>query len=223
MPDPENCANYFRCVLGELKREQCAPGLHWDASRGICDWPAAAKCQAATGNAVYSYRLQFIRTEARYSSMNIDREEISVFCSVVRLDSTTHKPSWTTTVTSTTSRKPTTSFSWTSSEHTTRHPSTQSPTTTEHSILRPGKSCEHGQYYPYPNSCTNFLVCVNGDLISQQCGPGLNWNRDKSMCDWAFKNPCVEKPMKSASLIAAGGKSTVSSGKHLFLRSFTLN
>ncbi|XP_076244080.1 putative chitinase 10 [Calliopsis andreniformis] len=169
IPDPDNCGNYFRCVLGELKREQCAPGLHWDASRGICDWPATAKCQPGT-------------------------------------DSTTHKPTWsttmktTTTTRSTTPKKPTTSI-WSSTQSSTQRPSTLHPITS-------GKSCEHGQYYPYPDSCTNFLVCVNGNLISQQCGPGLNWNKEKSMCDWAFKNPCVEKPAKSASLIAANAKSS---------------
>lgn len=57
VPDPDNCNNYFRCVLGELQREQCAPGLHWDARRRICDWPAAAKCQAETGQFPHSYRM----------------------------------------------------------------------------------------------------------------------------------------------------------------------
>ncbi|XP_043252760.1 probable chitinase 10 [Colletes gigas] len=168
LPDPSNCGNYYRCVLGELKREQCAPGLHWDARRGICDWPAAAKCQ--TGN-----------------------------------NSATKKPSWTTTMKSTTSR-PTTSrpITWSTSRATT---TTQRPITTENPNGRPEKTCEHGQYYAYPNSCTNFLVCVNGNLVPQQCGPGLNWHNERSMCDWAFKNPCVEKPMKSASIVASGSKS----------------
>lgn len=66
---------------------------------------------------------------------------------------------------------------------------------------KPQKPCENGQYYPYPDSCTSFLVCVNGDLVSQQCGPGLNWNTEKNMCDWAFKNPCSEKPHKNALLM----------------------
>lgn len=48
--DPGRCKNYFRCVLGEWQHEQCAPGLHWDARRSICDWPAAAKCQVENGN-----------------------------------------------------------------------------------------------------------------------------------------------------------------------------
>nr|XP_012154543.1 PREDICTED: probable chitinase 3 isoform X2 [Megachile rotundata] len=160
VPDPISCSNYFRCVLGELQREQCAPGLHWDARRGICDWPAAARCQMQTS-------------------------------------STTRKPMWST---SRTTLKPTTTWS------TTKRP-TQKPTT-EKPFQKPGKRCQHGQYYAYPNSCTSFLVCVNGNLVSQQCGPGLNWNNEKNMCDWAFKTPCTEKPIKSASLVAAGSKST---------------
>ncbi|CAK9798859.1 Probable chitinase 10 [Anthophora quadrimaculata] len=155
VPDPGNCKNYFRCVLGELQREQCAPGLHWDASRGICDWPAAAKCQTET-------------------------------------DRVTQKP-WTTVRTTTT---------------TTTTPKFTTITTTEDLDLRPGRNCEHGQYYSHPNSCTGFLICVNGNLISQQCGPGLNWNSEKSMCDWAFKNPCIRKPAKRASLVASNAKST---------------
>ncbi|XP_054011753.1 probable chitinase 10 [Hylaeus anthracinus] len=170
-PDPDNCGNYFRCVLGELKREQCAPGLHWDARRGICDWPAAAKCQMGT-------------------------------------DSLTQRPPWSSTVRSTTvtttTSQPIPSSTMSSTQATT---TTRRPIATEKPNGRPEKSCEHGQYYPYPNSCTNFRVCVNGNLVSQQCGPGLNWNNERSMCDWAFKNPCVEKPMKSASLVVSNAKS----------------
>ena len=71
---------------------------------------------------------------------------------------------------------------------------TDAPTTT--TTQRPsngnGRDCEHGQYYAYPGSCTSFLICVNGKLVTQQCGPGLNWNEAKNMCDWAFKNPCKD-------------------------------
>lgn len=48
--DPNNCGNYLRCVLGSFRHEYCAPGLHWDEKRGLCDWPSAAKCQQVTGN-----------------------------------------------------------------------------------------------------------------------------------------------------------------------------
>lgn len=49
IPDPTNCAKYFRCVFGELKRESCIPGLHWDGNRRFCDWPYRVKCQQNPG------------------------------------------------------------------------------------------------------------------------------------------------------------------------------
>ncbi|XP_031787655.1 probable chitinase 10 [Nasonia vitripennis] len=144
-PDPANCGTYYRCVLGEFKREFCAPGLHWDANRHLCDWPTAAKCKKMSTT------------------------------------TTTRRPTYATV--------PTTQF-------TTPNAGIPSPSTTISTVTqrpngnKPGKDCEHGQYYAYPNSCTHFLVCVNGKLVRQQCGPGLNWNEAKNMCDWAFKNPC---------------------------------
>ena len=43
-PDPVNCNAYYRCVLGELKKEYCAGNLHFNTERGICDWPESAHC-----------------------------------------------------------------------------------------------------------------------------------------------------------------------------------
>ncbi|XP_072751718.1 probable chitinase 10 [Anoplolepis gracilipes] len=171
--DPASCSNYYRCVRGELRREQCAPGLHWDAKRHLCDWPSAAKCQTETAS-----------TNAQISTSR--RPSLS----------STRRPSFTTTVKSTSTKKaPTTRFT------------TSRPIVIVTSTQKPSKPCQHGQYYPYPNSCTSFLVCVNGDLVSRQCGPGLNWNTEKNMCDWAFKNPCVEPlPHKNALLV---GKDSV--------------
>lgn len=125
-----------------------------------------------------------------------------LFC--LSLGSTTQRPSWSTTRTTTTTTPKSTTFAWTSSKAT-----THSPITTEEPDQLPGKNCQHGQYYSYPNSCSSFLICVNGNLVSQQCGPGLNWNKEKGMCDWAFKAPCVKKPVKSAALTASNGKSNV--------------
>ncbi|XP_014210222.1 probable chitinase 10 [Copidosoma floridanum] len=141
--DPTNCGTFYRCVLGEFKREFCAPGLHWDSTRKLCDWPGAAKCQGPS------------------------------------------KP-----VTTTTKRP---IHEVTSPASTT----TKRPTTTTTTTQNPGNEvCEHGQYYAYPDSCSHFLICVNGDLVKQQCGPGLNWNDGKNMCDWAFKNPCGSNKAK---------------------------
>lgn len=120
----------------------------------------------------------------------------------LEIGSVTQKPSWTT-VRTTTTKRPTTTLLMSSSK-----PTTQKPIVVEGSNGKPPKHCVHGEYYP--DSCTSFHICVNGNLISRQCGPGLNWNREKGMCDWAFKNPCIEKPKKTASLIATSAKLTVS-------------
>lgn len=84
---------------------------------------------------------------------------------------------------------------------------TSTTTTTPRSttVIRPvdtlNKQCVNGQYYAYPESCNNFLICVNGNLVIQQCGPGLTWNDEKHMCDWAFNNPCKDKPKKNSPLM----------------------
>lgn len=51
-------------------------------------------------------------------------------------------------------------------------------------------NCQTGEYYPH-ELCNSFYVCVNNQLISQQCAPGLHWNADDSMCDWGYKVKCL--------------------------------
>lgn len=126
---------------------------------------------------------------------------------------TTSSPSW-----SSTKRPSTTTAKVTRPTSTTTVTTmTTTKLTTSKPVVISGptqKPCEHGQYYPYPNSCTSFLVCVNGDLVSQQCGPGLNWNTEKNMCDWAFKNPCIEKPHKNALLMEKDNVSNINKNKY---------
>nr|CAD7402605.1 unnamed protein product [Timema poppensis] len=43
-PDPSNCNAFYRCILGELRKEFCATGLHWNSQSKVCDWPSEAKC-----------------------------------------------------------------------------------------------------------------------------------------------------------------------------------
>ncbi|XP_008545430.1 probable chitinase 10 [Microplitis demolitor] len=152
-PDPANCRQYYRCVLGEFRRQSCTQGLHWDSIRSRCDWPATARCQQGVSQSPQKPWTQKPIT-------------------------TTTKRPITTTTTTTTTTNPTTSMN-----------------------PMPGKPCSHGQYYAYPESCTHFLICANDHLVKQQCGPGLNWNDEKKMCDWAFMNPCKDRPKKNAPLM----------------------
>lgn len=52
--DPTNCGVYYRCVLGQYRRELCSPGLHWDSKRKICNWPYSANCQSRVTDGEYS-------------------------------------------------------------------------------------------------------------------------------------------------------------------------
>lgn len=44
LPDPSNCNAYYRCILGELKKQYCAAGLHWNKEAKVCDWPTEGGC-----------------------------------------------------------------------------------------------------------------------------------------------------------------------------------
>ncbi|KAF5303798.1 hypothetical protein FQR65_LT08134 [Abscondita terminalis] len=158
LPDPTNCASYYRCVLGELKKERCAGGLHWNKRTGNCDWPDAADCK-----------------------------EQKPFGSTSRPSSTTLPPY-------TTTKRPST---------TTRRPST----TTHKPIVTPSpEDCNTGDYFPH-EQCGSFYVCVNGNLVTQKCGPGLYWNAESSICDWSYRVKCSaetkNKPQHTEKLVKA--------------------
>lgn len=44
-PHPNNCDQYVACISGFPRVINCAPGLHWDPIRQLCDVPANAQCQ----------------------------------------------------------------------------------------------------------------------------------------------------------------------------------
>lgn len=43
-PHPDNCEDYVICVDGFPRVSSCAPGLHWDNTREICDLPQNVQC-----------------------------------------------------------------------------------------------------------------------------------------------------------------------------------
>lgn len=42
--DPDNCANYFMCFQGQLKKYRCHWGLHWNDKLKKCQSPEEANC-----------------------------------------------------------------------------------------------------------------------------------------------------------------------------------
>ncbi|KAG8229921.1 hypothetical protein J437_LFUL009655 [Ladona fulva] len=189
-PDPANCNAYFRCILGEMRRQYCAGGLHWNDRRKVCDWPSEAHCiQAGTS----------------------EEETNVVLPDATTTTTTTKKPWWATTTTTTSTFAPDhwwtpssteTNQWWTPS--TTKEPdqwmtstkkepeetTSKAPETPPPAPEEPSGPCIPGQYYPHQGSCNKFRICVNGILMQQTCAPGLYWNQERQMCDWMFNVHC---------------------------------
>ncbi|CAG9819069.1 unnamed protein product [Phaedon cochleariae] len=43
-PRPGSCTQYMDCQWGKYEIRDCAPGLHWNNEKKICDWPQNAQC-----------------------------------------------------------------------------------------------------------------------------------------------------------------------------------
>ncbi|GLH08614.1 Probable chitinase 10 [Gryllus bimaculatus] len=171
--DPDNCQAYYRCILGEWRREYCAGGLHWNAHSGICDWPSEAHCgREQSTQAAEPPTTQRPRPPTTESSS---------------------RPPWWWSTTKTTaadwwqpSTTPVSTTDW-------WQPTTAASTSESEGTENPMNECVSGQYYPDHGNCHNFFVCVNGMMVRQGCAPGLVWNQEKSMCDWEFNVPCQDR------------------------------
>ncbi|XP_075149513.1 chitinase 10 [Haematobia irritans] len=49
VPYPGDCSKYLFCLWNRLQAADCAPGLHFNAVAGMCDWPATAQCNDDAG------------------------------------------------------------------------------------------------------------------------------------------------------------------------------
>ncbi|KAL1138265.1 hypothetical protein AAG570_009954, partial [Ranatra chinensis] len=82
----------------------------------------------------------------------------------------------------------------TSTERTTTTTTTRQTTTVAQVTWEPPTvtilNCQNGKYYPVRGKCDSFYICVNGVLVEQKCAPGLMWNNDQKICDWAFSVQC---------------------------------
>ncbi|KAF6212525.1 hypothetical protein GE061_013048 [Apolygus lucorum] len=163
-PVPGNCNAYLRCILGEYRKQNCAGGLHWNVQSNTCDWPSEAKCSAGAAEVPVTMK----PPEGRPDEW------------------------WTTTKKPTTTRKPTTTKRPTRPRPTTTTTESWAPAQPEETVEE-GLPCSNGQYYPVNGECSAFSICVNGILVEQRCAPGLNWNPEKKMCDWAFNVKCQSR------------------------------
>lgn len=143
--DPHNCNAYYRCVLGELKKNYCAGGLHWNNERMSCDWPNNANCHEKPHeyeDHQHESALPATTTSSTTTTTTVKPDVVDVAADVdVVLDDVMPMP------------------------------------------------CISGQYYPH-QECSSFYVCVNGQLVRQQCAPGLQWSIEDKACDWKHRIKC---------------------------------
>lgn len=177
-PDPHNCNAYYRCVLGELRKQYCAGGLHWNKERNICDWPSSAKCEARTPSGdittTFSWQKPTTSSWQKPTTSSWQKPTTSSWQEPTTSSwqkPTTYRPTW---------QRPST----------TNRGQTKTTTTRTTTTLQLVEDCNNGQYYPH-EQCSSFYVCVNGELVTQRCAPGLHWNVEDGMCDWKFKVTCL--------------------------------
>merc|ERR1711971_725566 len=48
VPHPTDCGLYYQCVGLQPVLMSCPPGLWWDTSLNVCNWPEAVDCSPAT-------------------------------------------------------------------------------------------------------------------------------------------------------------------------------
>lgn len=139
----------YRCISGELSKQYCAGGLHWNRNKNICDWPASAQCKDLGKHFSLFFANLTWKCFAVYSNTGTARPSTAPFSKSTQYNSMT------------------------------------TPSTPTNS----NSNCDEGAYYPHEH-CSQFYICVNNNLMAQNCAPGLNWDPNRGMCDWKFKVQC---------------------------------
>ncbi|XP_039296360.1 probable chitinase 10 [Nilaparvata lugens] len=211
--DPSDCNAYYRCILGEFRRQRCAGSLHWNSKLQVCDWPQQAKCQTKPGHIESSTSTSTTERPDEWwtqsSSTWWSPELTTPPHHTTTTTSTTSTPWWTpqsttwwptSSSTTTTTHKPSSSTKRPAttkrpkpsrpSSKPTHRPTRPSTTTTEAPPPSPPEACTDGQYYPVREACDQYEVCVNGQLLRLRCAPGLLFNHVIGVCDWAHNVQC---------------------------------
>lgn len=168
LPDTSNCNAFYRCVLGELKKQYCAGGLHWNKDKNICDWPNEANCNDQKRKKSHRFYVRRIILPLGFTASYVSRPTTS---------------NWQQTRTTPPSTTRSTTLASTAS---------LVSQITEASSAEVQEGCTNGAYYPHAD-CNHFYVCFNDQLVAQTCAPGLMYDVDTHMCDWSFKVKCGQR------------------------------
>lgn len=206
--DLNNCNAYYRCISGELRKQYCAGGLHWNNERRICDWPKTARCkeQPYTVTPIpqvthYSKTTQHqYTTQSTVTSQFADgcntgeyypHEDCSQFyvCVNNKLVSQSCAPglSWSTEKNM---------CDWKYKVRCIGRKKLAEKYTLQHDLgfkrPQPYSSCSENAFAPYPGDCSQYMQCLWSKYEVFQCAPGLYWNKEMKICDWPRGSQCDE-------------------------------
>lgn len=189
-PHPDKCEAYYRCVYDHLSLYYCAGGLHWNQAGILCDWPAVAKCPYVQKDEI---------DEDVGEEIDAEPEAPSITTTTTRRPRPTRPSRTTTTRSTTTTLKPRTTTMRTTTHRPSRRPTQTTTTTIVRSTTHAApladatstEPCRNGEYYPDREDCGSFFICVNKKMVSQECGPGLQWSQEEKACDRESVVRCV--------------------------------
>ncbi|KAL1492113.1 hypothetical protein ABEB36_012603 [Hypothenemus hampei] len=208
LPDPNNCNAFYRCVAGELTKQYCAGGLHWNKERHVCDWPSNARCKellySATVNSIVTTTTQQPTKETTQSlSSTISYLDITSGC-----DSGAYYPHELCNKFYICYNNRLTPQSCPPGLHwdvergmcdwkfkvkcSGRKKLSEKYTTLSQNRPQPYSSCQQNSFAAYPGDCSKYMQCLWGKYQIFQCGPGLVWNKEMTLCDWPRATSCQD-------------------------------
>ncbi|XP_066157317.1 probable chitinase 10 [Euwallacea fornicatus] len=206
-----NCNSFYRCVGGELKKQYCAGGLHWNKEQHICDWPTSAKCKDLSYSSLTSTRKPLTPTFSNYYEITLPTTPLSSTpdteppscvdgayypheqCNVFYICLNGHLVA----------QNCAPGLNWDPSRGmcdwkfkvqcggrrrlADKFTAVRAPVV---SRPQPYSSCEQNAFAPYPKDCSQYMQCLWGRFEVFQCGPGLYWNSEMNICDWPKGSHC---------------------------------
>uniref|UniRef100_A0A1A9WKD4 chitinase n=1 Tax=Glossina brevipalpis TaxID=37001 RepID=A0A1A9WKD4_9MUSC len=209
--DRMNCNAYYQCVMpGELHKQYCPGGLHWNRQNKICDWPAAAKCVPSRKKPNTTYKpivpTERTSTTAFYWTTSrpfkpINHQTTSRPTSQCNEGAYyTHRHCSKYYICVNGALVPNScggNLHWDAIRKTCDWPENVKCITTKHylrlvqSKAVPEDPCNGEEMVPYPDDCTKFLFCLWNRFQAGECGPGSHFNAETGMCDWPTSARCT--------------------------------
>lgn len=186
---PTNCSKFFSCGSGKIVEMECPAGLHFNAKKKVCDWPASAGCENSVTQPPQdnpSLELPAVPSTGEPCQPSHDRNNPRIaahtescgkflLCTGVWVPMNCPAGLW---------------FSFESGKC--EHPENAKCCPT---CAKP-KCTVDGEMLPNPNNCQKFFICSGSSLIELTCVGNLVFNATTSECEQG--PPCNSAQVKES-------------------------